>query len=139
MKISFVDSPTGVYFVVYEGLQDLARKRSKSGQITPTSTILAGGTAGMVFWSLAVPFDVLKSRLQSGKNNLIFLKRICNQFILFYSTRGYLQTWYTKCFSGYYEHGGSKSIVPWRFAYPNTRLSLHRSCFYWCRVGQRFT
>jgi len=52
-----------VYFVVYEGLQDLARRRS--GHITTTSTIFAGGMAGIVFWTLAVPFDILKSRLQS--------------------------------------------------------------------------
>lgn len=64
-NIFFTDSPTGVYFVVYEGLQDLARQRM--GHITPSSTIFAGGMAGIVFWSLAVPFDVLKSRLQSGK------------------------------------------------------------------------
>ncbi|KAH8376684.1 hypothetical protein KR093_000899 [Drosophila rubida] len=58
------DSPTGIYFVVYENLQDFARQRS--GNITPVSTILSGGTAGIVFWLLAVPFDVLKSRLQSA-------------------------------------------------------------------------
>ncbi|XP_017854114.2 LOW QUALITY PROTEIN: mitochondrial magnesium exporter 1, partial [Drosophila busckii] len=60
------DSPTGFYFVTYEALQDLARRRSSTGNITTTSTILAGGTAGIVFWSLAAPFDVLKSRLQSA-------------------------------------------------------------------------
>ncbi|XP_017859144.1 PREDICTED: congested-like trachea protein [Drosophila arizonae] len=60
------DSPTGVYFVIYEALQDLARRHSKTGSITPTSTIFAGGMAGIAFWSLAVPFDVLKSRLQSA-------------------------------------------------------------------------
>lgn len=60
------DSPTGIYFVVYEGLQDLARQHATSGSITPTSTIFSGGMAGIAFWSLAVPFDVLKSRLQSG-------------------------------------------------------------------------
>ncbi|BFF94273.1 mitochondrial magnesium exporter 1 [Drosophila madeirensis] len=60
------DSPTGFYFVTYEFLQDLARRKSKTGQISTTSTILAGGTSGIVFWTLAVPFDVLKSRLQSA-------------------------------------------------------------------------
>ncbi|EDV99016.1 mitochondrial magnesium exporter 1 [Drosophila grimshawi] len=60
------DSPTGVYFVVYEALQDLARRRSPSGNITATSTIFAGGMAGITFWSIAVPFDLLKSRLQSA-------------------------------------------------------------------------
>nr|CBE66830.1 CG3476-PA [Drosophila ananassae] len=60
------DSPTGFYFVTYEFLQDLARKKSQTGKISTASTILSGGTAGMVFWTLAVPFDVLKSRLQSA-------------------------------------------------------------------------
>ncbi|KAH8273594.1 hypothetical protein KR018_002669 [Drosophila ironensis] len=60
------DSPTGFYFVTYEFLQDLARQRSQTKQISTTSTILSGGTAGIVFWTLAVPFDVLKSRLQSA-------------------------------------------------------------------------
>ncbi|KAH8409948.1 hypothetical protein KR009_001701 [Drosophila setifemur] len=60
------DSPTGIYFVTYEFLQDLARKKSPTGQISTSSTILSGGTAGVVFWTLAVPFDVLKSRLQSA-------------------------------------------------------------------------
>ncbi|XP_016927616.3 mitochondrial magnesium exporter 1 [Drosophila suzukii] len=60
------DSPTGFYFVTYEFLQELARNKSKTGQISTASTILSGGTAGIVFWTLAVPFDVLKSRLQSA-------------------------------------------------------------------------
>ncbi|XP_030387190.1 congested-like trachea protein [Scaptodrosophila lebanonensis] len=60
------DSPTGFYFLVYEYLQDLARERSATGQKSCASTILAGGTAGIVFWSLAMPFDVLKDRLQSA-------------------------------------------------------------------------
>ncbi|XP_017069988.1 mitochondrial magnesium exporter 1 [Drosophila eugracilis] len=60
------DSPTGFYFVTYEFLQELARKKSKTGQISTTSTIISGGMAGIVFWTLAVPFDVLKSRLQSA-------------------------------------------------------------------------
>ncbi|XP_017014733.2 mitochondrial magnesium exporter 1-like [Drosophila takahashii] len=60
------ESPTGIYYVTYEFLQELARKNSKTGQISATSTILSGGTAGIVFWTLAVPFDVLKSRLQSA-------------------------------------------------------------------------
>ncbi|XP_039479115.1 mitochondrial magnesium exporter 1 [Drosophila santomea] len=60
------DSPTGFYFVTYEFLQELARKKSATGKISTTSTILSGGTAGIVFWTLAVPFDVLKSRLQSA-------------------------------------------------------------------------
>jgi len=55
--------------VTYEFLQELARKKSATGKISTTSTILSGGTAGIVFWTLAVPFDVLKSRLQSGESS----------------------------------------------------------------------
>ncbi|XP_044250899.1 mitochondrial magnesium exporter 1-like [Drosophila takahashii] len=60
------DWPNGIYYVTYEFLQELARKNSKTGQISATSTIISGGTAGIVFWALAVPIDVLKSRLQSA-------------------------------------------------------------------------
>lgn len=94
--ILILDSPTGVYFVVYEGLQDFAKKRT--GHITPSSTIFAGGTAGMVFWSIAVPFDVLKSRLQSGKYNERSHLSLHNRFLMFNSARGHLQAWHTKCF-----------------------------------------
>jgi len=48
-----------MHFVVYEGLQDLARRRS--GHITSTSKICAGGMAGIVFWTLSVPFDAAVS------------------------------------------------------------------------------
>ncbi|EDW87438.1 congested-like trachea protein [Drosophila teissieri] len=56
----------GLYFLVYEALQDVAKAKSETGQISTASTIFAGGVAGMAYWILGMPADVLKSRLQSA-------------------------------------------------------------------------
>lgn len=64
----FLDLPAnGLYFLVYEYIQDVAKANSKTGEINTASTIFAGGAAGMAYWVLGMPADVLKSRLQSGK------------------------------------------------------------------------
>lgn len=63
-----IDLPAnGLYFLVYEYIQDVAKANSKTGEINTASTIFAGGAAGMAYWILGMPADVLKSRLQSGK------------------------------------------------------------------------
>ncbi|XP_034100839.1 congested-like trachea protein isoform X1 [Drosophila sulfurigaster albostrigata] len=56
----------GLYFLVYEYIQDVAKAQSKTGEINTASTIFAGGAAGMAYWILGMPADVLKSRLQSA-------------------------------------------------------------------------
>ncbi|KAH8366280.1 hypothetical protein KR200_000337 [Drosophila serrata] len=56
----------GLYFLVYEYIQDVAKSTSPTGQISTASTILAGGVAGMAYWIFGMPADVLKSRLQSA-------------------------------------------------------------------------
>ncbi|KAH8251989.1 hypothetical protein KR032_001791 [Drosophila birchii] len=56
----------GLYFLVYEYIQDEAKSKSSTGQINTASTIFAGGVAGMAYWILGMPADVLKSRLQSA-------------------------------------------------------------------------
>ncbi|KAM8715744.1 hypothetical protein ACLKA7_002743 [Drosophila subpalustris] len=56
----------GLYFLVYEYIQDMAKAQSKTGEINTASTIFAGGAAGMAYWILGMPADVLKSRLQSA-------------------------------------------------------------------------
>lgn len=62
-----VDLPAnGLYFLIYEYIQDVAKANSKTGEINTASTIFAGGAAGMAYWLLGMPADVLKSRLQSG-------------------------------------------------------------------------
>lgn len=42
----------------------------RSEKLNPWKTMLSGGTAGLFSWLVAMPADVLKSRLQSGKSNL---------------------------------------------------------------------
>lgn len=68
MWIWLSDLPAnGLYFLVYEYIQDVAKSKSKTGQINTASTIFAGGAAGIAYWILGMPADVLKSRLQSGE------------------------------------------------------------------------
>ncbi len=43
----------------------------RSEKLSAWRTILAGGTAGFFSWLVAMPADVLKSRLQSGKSEII--------------------------------------------------------------------
>lgn len=55
----------GVYFVTYEGLKTKLRPEG-STELSALSTIFAGGTAGILFWVVGIPPDVLKSRLQTA-------------------------------------------------------------------------
>jgi len=59
------DIPGSVaYFGAYEFLK---RKLStKSDQLNPLSILFAGGMAGMANWSVAIPADVIKSRMQTA-------------------------------------------------------------------------
>jgi solute carrier family 25 carnitine/acylcarnitine transporter 20/29 len=56
-----------MYFMTYELVQRILTQQSKSGEIGIVSTIFAGGSAGIANWLVAMPADVLKSRLQTGR------------------------------------------------------------------------
>ncbi|PNF21104.1 Congested-like trachea protein [Cryptotermes secundus] len=56
----------GMYFMTYELFQRILAQLSKSGEIGALSTIVAGGSAGISTWLVALPADVLKSRLQTA-------------------------------------------------------------------------
>jgi len=65
--LHFSDVPaSGMYFMTYELIQRLMKQNSETGQIGILSTIFAGGSAGIANWLVAMPADVLKSRLQTG-------------------------------------------------------------------------
>lgn len=64
----------------------MAKANSKTGEINTASTIFAGGAAGMAYWILGMPADVLKSRLQSGKKSTLTIKDLCINSVLFCST-----------------------------------------------------
>lgn len=53
------------YFGVYEGLKrGLTPKDSK---LSPLAVVTAGGFAGVCNWALAIPFDVIKTRIQTAE------------------------------------------------------------------------
>ncbi|KAI6007217.1 carnitine acyl carnitine carrier [Pisolithus albus] len=62
------DGPgSAAYFAAYEVTKKfLISKESTSDDLNLGAIIFAGGTAGVAMWSLAIPPDVLKSRLQSA-------------------------------------------------------------------------
>ncbi|KAI6047750.1 hypothetical protein EDC04DRAFT_2863938 [Pisolithus marmoratus] len=63
------DGPgSAAYFAAYEVTKKLmiSRESTSGGNLNLGAIIFAGGTAGVAMWSLAIPPDVLKSRLQSA-------------------------------------------------------------------------
>lgn len=57
---------TGMYFLVYEYVQDKYKEKTGAKSMSSLSTIVAGGLAGMAYWLIGMPADVLKSRLQAA-------------------------------------------------------------------------
>lgn len=57
---------SGVYFMSYEWLQEVLSSDPEKKTLSPLATLLAGGTAGILNWLIAIPPDVLKSRLQTA-------------------------------------------------------------------------
>ncbi|KNE56521.1 hypothetical protein AMAG_02323 [Allomyces macrogynus ATCC 38327] len=55
------------YFVAYEGIKRaLTPEGAKPEDLSPLAVFMAGGMAGMANWAVAIPLDVLKSRLQTA-------------------------------------------------------------------------
>lgn len=52
--------------MTYEWLQEVLASDSDKKTLSPLRTMFAGGIAGIVNWIIAIPPDVLKSRLQTG-------------------------------------------------------------------------
>lgn len=58
---------TGMYFMTYEWLQRVLTPEGKSrSDLSAWRTLFAGGMAGIFNWMVAIPPDVLKSRLQTA-------------------------------------------------------------------------
>lgn len=55
-----------MYFLAYEAVKDYITDNGKKTSTT-LGTILAGGAAGIAYWAIGMPPDVLKSRFQTGK------------------------------------------------------------------------
>nr|CAH8839424.1 unnamed protein product [Trichobilharzia regenti] len=57
---------SGVYFLTYEWIKELLRNPYANNELGVGKTLFAGGMAGVFNWVVAIPPDVLKSRLQSA-------------------------------------------------------------------------
>jgi solute carrier family 25 carnitine/acylcarnitine transporter 20/29 len=62
------DVPGSVaYFGAYEGVKTLLTPKGKRPEeLSPLAILFAGGMAGVANWTVAIPPDVLKSRLQTS-------------------------------------------------------------------------
>lgn len=64
--ILILDVPgSGMYFMTYEMLKK-ALTPPDCTSLSPLTTLFAGGAAGILNWTVAIPADVIKSRLQTG-------------------------------------------------------------------------
>lgn len=57
---------SGMYFMTYELVKEALVPVDASAKVKLMATILAGGCAGIANWLVAMPADVLKSRLQTA-------------------------------------------------------------------------
>ena len=53
------------YFGVYEGLKRALTPEGAT--LSPLAVVMAGGFAGMCNWAVAIPFDVVKTRIQTAE------------------------------------------------------------------------
>jgi len=57
---------SGMYLMTYEYLKRVFAGAGSRDTLSPGATLLAGGMAGIANWSVCIPADVLKSRLQTA-------------------------------------------------------------------------
>ncbi|RWS06021.1 mitochondrial carnitine/acylcarnitine carrier protein-like protein [Dinothrombium tinctorium] len=60
---------SGLYFLTYEWLKNHLSKESSKEHQSSIPVIVAGGFAGMAYWTLALPSDIIKSRVQTEPGN----------------------------------------------------------------------
>lgn len=82
LKISQDLPANGVYFLAYECIQEYAKKQTGSDKVSLAVTLFAGGSAGIAYWLVGMPADVLKSRLQTGKFGLVSSKLSYEKYCL---------------------------------------------------------
>mmetsp|Transcript_195 Transcript_195/g.738 ORF Transcript_195/g.738 Transcript_195/m.738 type:complete len:307 (+) Transcript_195:49-969(+) len=54
------------YFSAYEGIKRALTPEGSDGKLSPVAVIMGGGMAGIFNWLVAIPFDTVKSRLQTA-------------------------------------------------------------------------
>jgi len=58
------------YFGGYEAFKKMLTPKDSHGTLHPLSILFAGGMAGICNWAVAIPADVIKSRLQSAPEGM---------------------------------------------------------------------
>ncbi|XP_013408805.1 mitochondrial ornithine transporter 1 [Lingula anatina] len=53
-----------IYFGVYESMRSFLAKGDNRQQLSPVSTMVSGALAGMAFYTVMIPVDAVKSRIQ---------------------------------------------------------------------------
>ncbi|KRY12579.1 Protein dif-1 [Trichinella patagoniensis] len=61
---------SGAYLATYEFLMRSMKSSDDTGELSVSKTLLAGGVAGLANWAVALPQDVLKSRLQIAPSGM---------------------------------------------------------------------
>ncbi|KRY75319.1 Protein dif-1 [Trichinella pseudospiralis] len=61
---------SGAYLATYEFLMRSMTSSDDTGELSVSKTLLAGGVAGLANWAVALPQDVLKSRLQIAPSGM---------------------------------------------------------------------
>lgn len=65
------DVPGSVaYFATYEVIKARLTKNANGGELNKGAVLFAGGMAGVANWAVAIPPDVLKSRLQAAPEGM---------------------------------------------------------------------
>jgi len=57
---------SGMYFMFYEGIMNYLNRGKSRSEVSPLVTLFCGGMAGVGNWLVALPPDILKSRLQTA-------------------------------------------------------------------------
>lgn len=75
-----------MYFLTYEYVKEMVAKEfGTEGSRALLGTIFAGGMAGIANWSIGMPADVLKSRLQTGRTiTSVYIHFVLNTLFYYY-------------------------------------------------------
>jgi len=57
---------SGLYFMTYDCVKRYFNAQDKTTSLSTGKTLLAGGLTGIINWTLVLPLDVVKSRIQTG-------------------------------------------------------------------------
>jgi hypothetical protein len=98
---------SAAYFGSYEIIQrSMVPEGGDRSQISLGRTIFAGGMAGIFNWMVAIPADVLKSRLQTGELHTILKTIYC------FSQKNVKLSLHTYLFNNFNNYNNQQKYIP---------------------------